>query len=30
MKSKNLLVFIVFMAVIFMVLVPYVRFVVQR
>lgn len=29
-KSKNLLVFIVFMAVIFLVLVPYVRFVVQR
>ena len=30
MKSKNLLAFIVFMAVIFLVLVPYVRFVVQR
>jgi hypothetical protein len=30
MKSKNLLVFIVFMAVIFLVLVPYVKFVVQR
>ena len=29
-KSKNLLAFIVFMAVIFLVLVPYVRFVVQR
>jgi len=29
-KSKNLLVFIVFMAVIFLVLVPYVKFVVQR
>ena len=30
MKSKNLLLFIVFMAVIFLVLVPYVQFVVQR
>ena len=30
MKSKNLLAFIIFMAVIFLVLVPYVRFVVQR
>ena len=30
MNSKNLLVFIVFMAVIFLVLVPYVQFVVQR
>lgn len=30
MNSKNLLVFIVFMAVIFLVLVPYVKFVVQR
>jgi len=30
MKSKNLLTLIVFMAVIFLVLVPYVRFVVQR
>jgi len=29
-KSKNLLAFIVFMAVIFLVLVPYMRFVVQR
>lgn len=29
-KSKNLLVFIVFMAVIFLALVPYVQFVVQR
>jgi hypothetical protein len=30
MKSKNLLLLIVFLAVIFLVLVPYVRFVVQR
>ena len=30
MKSKNLLVFIVFMAVIFLVILPYVKFVVQR
>ena len=30
MKSKNLLAFIVFMAVIFLALIPYVRFVVQR
>ena len=30
MKSKNLLAFIVFMTVIFLVIVPYVRFVVQR
>ena len=30
MNSKNLLAFLVFMAVIFLVLVPYVRFVVQR
>lgn len=30
MKSKNLLVFIVFIAVVFLVLVPYLRFVVQR
>jgi hypothetical protein len=30
LKSKNLLVFIVFMAVIFLALVPYVRFVIQR
>jgi len=29
-KSKNLLVFIVFLAVIFLVLIPYVKFVVQR